>query len=361
MRFVKWVAIGLLSWSISFASSTATLKIHYLDVGNGDCEIICSPDGKNVLIDAGSKQAKCKGISDFCTSKNITQFDYVIISHYDLDHIDCIPGLASKFTQNAIVYDRGGFKNSATYDDYIKAIGTKRKTAEQGGEIALDNNKLKIKFVALNGNGIETSDENDLSLVAELHYGSFDASFGGDLPGFQEGGHMNIESSVAPLVRKIEVYKVHHHCSRTSTNTDWLQTTQPQVAILSVGPLVHFGHPTEECVSRLHDANIDCYWTEIGAGATPDSKYDHLWGNITIEVNGDGKSYTVKGSGGSKTYQSWSDNLPVATTGLYVWSKRGQTYHTLDCSVGSKIVTENRVEGSTPPPGLRPHSCIPSN
>lgn len=191
---------------------SAPLKIHFLDVANGDCEIICSPDGKNVLVDAGSKYAsKCKKISEYCMANNITKFDYVIISHYDQDHINCIPELKNKIASEAVVYDRGEFKNSTSYDNYIAAIGAKRKTAEQSQQITLDNNKLKIVVVALNGNGIEASDENDLSLVAELHYGSFDLSLGGDLPGYNESGHKNIETSVAPLIGRIEVYKVHHH------------------------------------------------------------------------------------------------------------------------------------------------------
>lgn len=92
---------------------------------------------------------------------------------------------------------------------------------------------------------------------------------------------------------------------------DWISTTQPKVAVLSVGPWASFGHPTDECVSRLHDAAVDCYWTEKGAGVEPDAKYDHIWGNITVTVADNGESFTVTGNGKSKSYQSWGDSKSI--------------------------------------------------
>jgi competence protein ComEC len=367
---------------IGFLSLHATpLEIHFLDVANGDCEIICSPDGKNILIDAGSKYpSKCKDIIEFCNFRNISQFDYAIISHYDLDHINCIPELKTRLSANAIVYDRGDFKNSSdsgTFANYTNAIGSKRKTASKGDKIALDNGKLTIVVVALNGNGVRgASDESDLSLVAVLHYGSFDASFGGDLPGYDSSKYKNIETAIAPSVGRMEVYKCHNHCGKNGTNPVWLHVTHPQVAILSVGPWPQFKLPNEYCLERLHKAGIDCYWTEKGAGAPPDST-DHIWGNITIEVNGDGTSYTVSGSGGSKSYRSWPDAPAIVSNNNFIsprsahtsntlstsnakfeWSTKGTYYHVRDCPVTKTIKEENRRSGDVPPVGKEKHSCV---
>ena len=74
----------------------------------------------------------------------------------------------------------------------------------------------------MNGNGIPTRNENDLSLVALVKFGDFEAAIGGDLSGFSASSYLDIETSVASSVGQIEVYKVHHHCSRYSTNDAWL-------------------------------------------------------------------------------------------------------------------------------------------
>jgi beta-lactamase superfamily II metal-dependent hydrolase len=367
--------------SAFFFLVAAPLKIHFLDVASGDCEIICSPDGKNVLIDAGSKYpSKCKEIIDFCAAKNISRFDYAIISHYDPDNINCIPELQARFSPGAIVYDRGGFgdgKDSAAFVKYRDAMGPKRKTASKGDKIVLDNGKCAIVIVSLNGNGVPSAvNDNDLSIVAVLHYGSFDASFGGDIAGYDSSNYKNIETSVAPLVGGIEVYKVHNGCSRNSTNPVWLHVTHPQVAVLSVGPWPQFKHPNEFCIERLHNAGIDCYWTEKGAGAPPDSS-DNVWGNTSIEVNDDGTAYTVSGSGGSKTYWSWPDapffasagrsaprkialtgSASSVSNGKFEWSVKGTNYHTKDCPVTKTIKEENRRFGDAAPAGKMKHTCV---
>jgi beta-lactamase superfamily II metal-dependent hydrolase len=365
------------------ALQAAPLKIHFLDVADGDCEIICSPDGKNVLIDAGSKNtSKCKDIIEFCNAKNIAQFDYAIVSHYDPDHINCVPELAARLSPNGVVFDRGEPKDgrdSGTYAKYANAVGSKRKTAVKGEKIVLDDGKLAVVTAALNGNGVSyATNENDLSIVAVLHYGRFDASFGGDIAGYDSTRYKNIETSVARSVGGIEVYKAHNHCAKNTANPVWLHVTHPQIAILSVGPWPQYNHPSEYCVDRLHKAGVDCFWTEKGAGVPPDS-FDHIWGNITIEVNDDGTAYTVSGSGGSKTYQCWSDApvmasrkknksitpgitptfSPVSAAGAkYEWSVKGKYYHVKDCPATKTIKDENRMTGDAPPAGKEKHSCV---
>jgi hypothetical protein len=253
--------------------------------------------------------------------------------------------------------------------NYKTAVALKRKTSSRGDKITLDNGKLSIVVAALNGNGVrEVASERDLSLVAVVHYGNFDASFGGDLSGYDSTYYKNIETSVAPLVGGIEVYKVHNHCGKNTTNPVWLHVTHPRVAILGVGPSASFRQPNEYCLDRLHGAGIDCYWTEKGAGAPPDST-DRVWGTITVEVNEEGTSFTVSGSGGSKIYQSWPETpaaLPVkkvaspsaASIPKYEWSVKGSYYHARGCPVTKTIAEENRRSADAPPADKKKHTCV---
>ena len=171
----------------------------------------------------------------------------------------------------------------------MKAVGAKRKTASPGQKITLDSataNPVKIEFVAVNGNGIETTNENDLSLVAVIRFGKFDAVMGGDLSGFDTGEYKDIESSVAGKVGQVEVYKVHHHCSRYSTNDKWLSVVKPKVGIISASGTIgrNHNHPTQECLERLHKAGVKTYWTETGGGAEPEPGLDVVGGNIVVEA-----------------------------------------------------------------------------
>ena len=79
-----------------------------------------------------------------------------------------------------------------------------------------------------------------------------DMSFGGDTPGQNSGSYKNIESTVGPEMGSIEVYKVHHHGSATSSWTDWLNATHPKVAVISEGNGNSYGHPTSSALGRLH-------------------------------------------------------------------------------------------------------------
>src|SRR5262249_15523400 len=145
-------------------------------------------------------------------------------------------------------------------------------------------NPVKIEIVAVNGNGVATTNENDLSVVAVVRYGNFDAVIGGDLSGFKTYSYEHIETSVGPKISQVEVYKVNHHGSRYSSNDNWLTTIKPRVGIISTGVGNDYGHPTQECLERLHAAGVRTYWTEMGQGAEPEPELDTVGKNIIVEV-----------------------------------------------------------------------------
>lgn len=340
--------ILLVSTALSFCG-IQKLQIFYMDVGQGDGEIIRSPQGSVVLIDGGKNN--CDIQIAYMKSIGIQKIDYLIVSHYHDDHIGCVKEILSKYplTANAVVYDRGGSYPSSVFKDYLESIGKHRRAAENSKPILLDNGELKIEFVAENGDGIETNNENDLSLVALLHYGKFDAEFGGDLSGYDNGDYKNIEATVAPKIGQVEIYKVHHHCSQYSSNETLLDILKPKVAIISVGEGNKYYHPTQNCVERLHLANVDLYWTETGNGSEPDPMLDHVSGNILVEVEKDGQKFVVSTKSGLKEYNSWSElqTKPVN----YYWSSKSNVYHREGCPAIDRIKPENLKKSTTSPEG----------
>jgi beta-lactamase superfamily II metal-dependent hydrolase len=294
--------------SLLFGQANGKLQIHFIDVGQGDGALMISFRGETVLFDDGVSGI-CEKPVAYLQRLGVTKIDYHIASHYHADHIGCISEILALFPLQKDALDRGGQYSTAVYTNYLKAIGAHRKTAEPGTQILLDatsKTPVLIDFVASNGNGANTTNENDLSLVAVVHFGKFDAEFGGDLSGYRTGSYEDIETGVAPKVGQIELYKVHHHCSQYSTNDAWLAVTKPIVGIVSVGDGNGYGHPTEKCLERLHSAGVKTYWTERGAGATPEPGHDFIAGSIVVEVDAAGESFAVSRSGATvDRYSVW--------------------------------------------------------
>lgn len=204
----------------SYGQQNGKLQIHFMNVGQGDGAVLISPLGEVVLFDNGVRNFCDRPVS-YLQQLGVTKVDYHIASHYHDDHIGCTKEVLDEFPLQKQAIDRGGSYHTGTYTKYVTKVGSKRTAATDGMAITLDQtsqNPVRIAIVAFNGNGVQTSNENDLSLVAVVRFGNFDVEIGGDLSGFAEGSYEEIETSVAPKVGQVEVYKVHHHGSPYSTN-----------------------------------------------------------------------------------------------------------------------------------------------
>ncbi len=368
-RYFTLLMLLLLAHVAAAAGQGGTLQIHFMDVGQGDGAVLISPGGEVVLFDDGALKNCDKPVA-YLQQLGIKHIDYHIASHYHSDHIGCAQEVFSEFPLTTTAYDRGSSYQSSVYDRYVKAVGNHRKQATDSTEIILDksaSNPVRIDIVALNGNGIQTTNENDLSVVSVVHYGPFTVSFGGDLSGYLTSSYQDIETSVAPKVGAIQVYKVHHHCSAYSTNDTWLAITKPQIGIVSVGDGNDYHHPTQDCLERLHKANVKTYWTETGNGAEPEPAWDSVVGTVVVEVAAGGASYTVHTQRGTETYTVAGGSGPSITppgstptaTPKYVWSKKSDKYHYANCRYAQSISAENRMTGDTPPTGMTLHKNCP--
>src|SRR6185436_975544 len=157
-------------------------------------------------------------------------------------------------------------------------------------------------------------DENAKSVVMKVSYGEFNEVIGGDLTG---DGSTDVETTIGPQVGDVEVYKVHHHGSRYSSNDAWLNAIGAEVGIIQCGNGNSYGHPTQEALDRLHAHSVKTYWTETGAGGTPNPTWDKVAsGTIVVQAQpGTGASYTVSGPGFSDTY--WNGGAPPINTTEY--------------------------------------------
>ncbi len=308
-------ALLVLSIASPAAAVTATgrLQVIHLDVGQGDGALIISPLGQTVLIDEGpSGVTPAMGVTvlNQLRALGVTHVDYHFASHYHSDHVGNLPGIVAGGISIGYGWDRGGSYTTQAYNNYASTLGIKRRTLVKNQVIMLDSlsaHPVLIKCVDLSGAGIvpTPTDENSLCLTLKVSYGEFDEVFGGDLTGGAEGGASpDIESRVAAGVGPVEVYKVHHHGSRFSSNTNFLNTVLPKLAVISCGTGNSFGHPTPGALSRLHTVGTKTYWTETGAGVAPNPAWDKVSnGQVIISAGWEGAATdTIRGNGFADTF-----------------------------------------------------------
>lgn len=204
-----------------------------------------------MLIDCGNKSDGYY-ISQFLKAQKIEKIDYFIITHFDEDHM----GRAYKILEEwdiGILYMPSNSAKTETYkkfSDAIKAnnINTNTTlTASKDIYYTLGNAKWKV----LNING--DKDLNDSSIVVELDYNNTKYLFMGDAT-------TDVEDKIE--WDKVDVLKVAHHGSNTSTSQKFLDKTTPKYAIISVGTNKKYGFPKEEILNRLENNNIETYRTD---------------------------------------------------------------------------------------------------
>lgn len=301
------IALTLAS-SPAAAAGNGKLQIHHMMIGQGDGTLLISPNGEAVLFDDGV-YTNCTYIKSYLQGLGITSVAYHFLSHYHADHLGCLDDLAAVgITVVTAGYDRGNSYTSATYTAYTTALGAKRTTITKGQTITLDAasaNPVRITCVDLNGAGVYSvsgADENAKSAVYKVSYGAFDEIIGGDLTGSTANSN-DVETTIGPEVGDVEVYKVHHHGSAYSSNDNWLNAITAEVGIIMCGNGNSYGHPTVAALTRLHNHAIHTYWTETGAGATPDGAWDKVAnGTVMVEVSLASNNYTVTAGAATDTY-----------------------------------------------------------
>jgi beta-lactamase superfamily II metal-dependent hydrolase len=306
--------------AISLASAgvvLAGLQIIGLDVGQGDGTLIISPTGKTVLIDAGYTGKGTGTVIPYLQSRGITGLDYTIASHYHIDHIGGLDEVINTLGRDSIrvaCYDRGWDYTTAAYTQYVNAAGSKRQTMTEYQVIDLGGGAT-LTCLGLNSMGVLASpygsgkyDDNNLSIALLVDYGSFEMVLAGDIPGTRSGDYYNIEAVLATRAGDVDIYKVDHHGSATSSQTTLLNAALPEVSLIYVGDGNSYGHPTQVVIDRLVGVNSYIYQTELGAGGTiPSGHGEVVDGHIIINV-GSG-SYTVSGD----TYSLGTAGVPIAT------------------------------------------------
>lgn len=232
----------------------SVLTIQFVDVGQADAALL-SCDGKHMLIDGGNR-ADSKILYAILTRNNIQHLDYVIGTHAHEDHIGGIPGALEACQSVGIVYSPVTKYDSKTFDNFVKAV--EAKGVQLSVPCAGDQFKLGSATVQILGPIQKYDDTNNTSLVVKITLGEISVLFTGDM---EHDAEIDLLDSGADV--KADVLKVGHHGSESSTSYRFLREVAPRYGVVSVGTNNSYGHPHEDPMSRLRDADVEVYRTDI--------------------------------------------------------------------------------------------------
>lgn len=226
------------------------LVVHYIDVGQGASQLILTPSGKTMLIDAGNNDDEDR-IVHYLKKQGVNKVDILIGTHPDADHIGGLDAVVDAFDIGSIYMPKVS-SNTKTFESLLTSIANKKlkvTTAKAGISLELDD-QVTVKMIA----PVQIyDDKNNMSAVVKLTFGNNSFLFMGDA---EVDSEQDMLSSGADL--KADVLLVGHHGSNSSTSQSFLNAVQPQYAVIQVGDN-NYGHPTDQILKRLTDYKIVVY------------------------------------------------------------------------------------------------------
>ena len=219
--------------------------IYYIDVKQGDSTLIYNRN-KTILIDTGGvyNYHISKNTITFIKSLGISRIDILILTHGDYDHMGEAINLVENFKVEKVIFNCGEFNELEK--ELIKVLDKKKIPYYSCiKELNIDDNKLYF----LNNNDYGNENDNSSVIYTELNNHKF--SFMGD-------ASIEVEEDLIEKynLKNIEVLKVGHHGSRTSSSKSFIDEVNPKYSIISVGKNNRYGHPNKEVLNNLENSKI---------------------------------------------------------------------------------------------------------
>lgn len=255
---------------ITSPSDPGELEVHFIDVGNADSILLIS-EGESMLIDAGENDNGDEVVS-YLKSLGVTELQYAVGTHPHSDHIGGLDTVLYEIPTETLLMPEKEH-TTKTYEDVLTAAeetGTYLTTAEAG-----DSYQLGSTFLTVLSPDRIWEDLNNNSIVLLAQNGEDSFLFAGDAESDSET--VMLDSGIVP---DVDVLKVGHHGSSTSSSYRWLRATMPEYCVITCGAGNKYGHPHKEVLSRLNDLNRTNNTTIFRSDSN---------GNITAHSDGSGQ------------------------------------------------------------------------
>lgn len=307
------------------------LRVHFIDVGQGDSILVITPAGQAMLVDAGESEYG-QQVVDYLRAQGVQELAVLVATHPHADHIGGLAAVLGNFKVNRIFAPRvtNNTDQFAGLLTAVKAQGLKINTAQAGVNIPLSG--VNAEFIAPLGQSYENL--NDYSAVIKLSYNKTAFLLTGDAGEVSEN-----EMLASGVDLKADVLKVGHHGSYSSTGRDFLQAAGPAYGVIMCGAGNDYGHPHQETLDRLTAAGVKVYRTDLN-------------GSIVVESDGAQiKVSTIKNvvAGTSANSKIISGESAVAAPGnVYIGNRNSLKFHRTSCTTlpkeANRVYFKNREE-----------------
>ena len=242
------------------------IKIYFVDVGQGDSTLIQTIEGKNILIDGGGSEFGSFDVGEsillpYLLDRRITTIDYLMISHFDSDHIGGVFAILENLKVKNIIISKQGetSENLKKFYEITNNKGIRTIIVKKGDIVEIDKySHFEILFPE--DNLIEDNILNNNSIVARFNSLNFSILFTGDIEKIAEKRLCELYSGTDKL--EAFVLKVAHHGSKTSSTEEFLELVKPKIALIGVGKNNNFGHPNIDVIERLENMGSKIYRTD---------------------------------------------------------------------------------------------------
>lgn len=239
--------------SPSATAPAGQVKVHFIDVGQGDSILIQTPT-QNILVDGGERGDT---VVDYLTNSNVNSLDLVISTHPHADHIGGLINVLQKIAVKEVI-DPGVVHTTKTFEEYLTLIDEQNiifTEGRAGMQRALDGGAKMQIFHPSSPSG---SNLNEASIVVKLNFGQVSFLLTGDVDqtSLEEmlGRNYNLKSTIL---------KVSHHGSWTGTSSAFLSAVTPQAAVIMCGLGNSYGHPHDETLALLAEEKVEIYRTDL--------------------------------------------------------------------------------------------------
>lgn len=259
---------------LSFRSSAESeaLTATFIDVGQGDAILVSTHDGHHMLVDGGPRAAGAR-LAETLDRMGVTHLDMLVSTHPHEDHIGGLIEVLDCLTVGTVA-DSAKPHTTATYESYLTKIyekGIPFSAPRAGDSFSLGNAEVRVLWPT----EPLPPDINDCSLVLEVIYRKSRVLLTGDISGYTErtlAGEGSLD--------RINLLKVAHHGSRSSTTQTFLAATSPDVAVIQVGTGNDYNHPSDQALANLRSRDALVYRTD-----------EH--GHVTVKLRSDGRTWSV--------------------------------------------------------------------
>ena len=249
-RLLVFIMVLLIHHNINYFSDNSFVT--FIDVGQGDSILLSLGHKGNILIDTGGEVNFNKKTYDivknktipYLKSEGINKLDYLILTHGDFDHAGLSNSLVKNFKVDKVIFNCGSYNDLEK--ELMKVLDKKKiKSYSCIKELNIDKNKLYFLQTK------EYDNENDNSNVIYTELNGFKFLFMGDAS----------NSTEKEILKKynlsdIDVLKVGHHGSKTSSSIKFINEINPKYSIISVGKNNRYGHPNKEVLNNLEESKI---------------------------------------------------------------------------------------------------------